>query len=395
MDVNKDELVIQECVSALLNQYWILRNEQPDAYHDIWKHQKQIQTFFLQEFGYRFIITPEMAKVEKIPVMAEPMMGIQDFQSRTEYSLFVGVLYFLEERGKTDLFLISMLADEMKTLLSEKIQLKWELFEHRRALVSALQFAEKKSLIKRMEGNLEDYRDDVSKEVLYQPTTHSRHFMRYFSKPISEISSVDELLMDSLQEESRNYAEHTIRSLHRRLFTSPVVYFDELTSGERDYLYQDKMAAKFIESVEEYFDVYVECYPNEIFLLDSEKKRDVSYHPNHASVSYIVLQLASIIKRDIQLLDTLPNFEWEVTHKQFEDWVAECKIHFSQGWSSKYQEMSKFLLSKAILAYLEQWKLARNVTDLYIVHLLPPFVRFIGRYEEINETPEQQENNLA
>ena len=81
-------------VILLLDNYWILRETDPENYYRIKDKEPELRTFFREKLGYTLVINPHLIRVTKIPGEAQAWMGINDFISPLDYSFLYLVLAF-------------------------------------------------------------------------------------------------------------------------------------------------------------------------------------------------------------------------------------------------------------------------------------------------------------
>ena len=125
----------QEAAEHLLEQFWILREREPDKYQMVREREPVLRSYFLEKLGFHLIVHPYFAKLEKIPVRPEPWMGIRDFQHPRDYALLCCLLAYLESKSVDEQFLMSELCEELSAAYPGEDGLDWTHYEHRRALV--------------------------------------------------------------------------------------------------------------------------------------------------------------------------------------------------------------------------------------------------------------------
>lgn len=106
----------KEAMTALFENFWIVREEEPELYQKIREREKVLKRYLQEKFGYRLIIHRYFAKLEKIPAEPESWMGIQDFQDILDYALFCCLLAYLESKAVDEKFLLSDLCEEIQAM---------------------------------------------------------------------------------------------------------------------------------------------------------------------------------------------------------------------------------------------------------------------------------------
>jgi uncharacterized protein (TIGR02678 family) len=394
-------------VATLLDNYWITRKEYPEEYLIIRKHKKTIQKYFVDYFGYQLFMTTNLIKLEKVPHTPEQWMGVQEFHEPLDYSIFVAILAYLEEKAQDDMFLISMLSDFVKNFFTNELELKWEVYKHRLSFVRAMKFVEKMELVDVIQGEIDQYRDDMEREVLYRPTMISKYFMRFFTKPIKEFNAVRDLYqvnhdevhkpvekeelndrLDNLMtemlinkwknENESNTPRENLQSLNRRLFFSPIVYRHELTEEEKKYF--TLQSFRMVEAIAEYTDLEMEIYRNEMLLISKKRSSRLEQHPAQKAISDIALQFGLFFHAMVKQLEEKPEGEYRLTHHKFEELIEDLHKEFGHGWSKEYRESYPEEVAKKLLEYLTEWKLADYETVTSTITIYPATTRIVGDY---------------
>lgn len=78
--------VAKEGLIALLENFWILREQDPETYQIIRDRENALKDYVLDKLGYPLIVHGHFAKLEKIPAQPEAWMGIEIFQQPRDYA---------------------------------------------------------------------------------------------------------------------------------------------------------------------------------------------------------------------------------------------------------------------------------------------------------------------
>ena len=65
--MNKDNNDISKELKALMDNFWIIKEDDPDLYYDIKRKQGSIKDFVFKNLGSRLVIHDRFIKLEKIP----------------------------------------------------------------------------------------------------------------------------------------------------------------------------------------------------------------------------------------------------------------------------------------------------------------------------------------
>ncbi|MCK2005118.1 TIGR02680 family protein [[Brevibacterium] frigoritolerans] len=374
----EDRERIREGIALLMENFWFTRKHDLDKYMLIRQNRKEIQKYFIDNFGYQVQVNNSIVKLEKIPSKAKPWMGIQDFTDTLDYIFFTSILSYLEDKSSDDIFIVSMLSEYIKQFLSQVLPIKWENYRHRLSFVRAMKFAEKQHLIEVMEGEINLYKDDESIEVLYRPTMISKYFTRFFSKPIQDFSSQEEMLEDRWKVEGFMNAKTRRQAISRKLFSSPLVYRNELDGEEKKYF--ANYGYSIIDAIEEYTPYEVETYRNELFLISKERNIRLEQFPEGKMLSQIALQFGTFVQKKINKLEENPEFELEIPRFVFIQWIQELQQMNGHGWSKEYREKFHEEIAKEMIIYLTEWKFLEEDTKAHSIILYPIITRVGGEY---------------
>ena len=145
----------KEALAALFEQFWIIRDQEPDLYQLIREREHVLKRYVEEKFGYRLIVHRYFAKLEKIPADPEPWMGIESFQEPLDYALFCCLMAYLEGKAVEDKFLLSDVCEEIRAMYPGALPVDWTNYAHLRALIRVLKTAEQIRLVRRMDGEIE------------------------------------------------------------------------------------------------------------------------------------------------------------------------------------------------------------------------------------------------
>jgi uncharacterized protein (TIGR02678 family) len=374
---NKDQ--VREAISVLLEKFWITRKSHPDEFHFVRKHTKEIQKYFIDNFGYQLFSTLNIIKLEKVPFSADSWMGIKAFSETLDYTIFIATLAYLEERSGEDLFLISMLTNFIREFVTNDVEIKWEVYNHRLSFIRVMKYVEKMDLVSVVEGDVSQYKDNEEVEVLYRPTMLSKYFLRFFTKPIHEFKSKEDMLRDKwINEANESTPKENLQMLNRRLFFSPVVYKEDLSESEKKYF--SHQSFRMVETVSEYTDFELEIYRNQLLLVSDRRNSKLDQHPNSKAISDVALHFGSFMKTKIKEGEELPEKSMAITPHTFDKWVEECQNRYGDGWSKEFREDYAESVAKKLLEYFEEWGFAEKNDNTFEIHLYPAIVRTVGEY---------------
>src|SRR5690625_1827751 len=176
----------QLALRLLMENFWILRLENPESYQLIREREKMLKRYVDEKFGFDLIVHQHIIKLEKIPVETKKWMGIQAFQEPRDYAIFCCALAFTENHAVEEQFLLSNICEDIKDLYPGELALDWTNYNHRRSLVRVIKQLEKLSVIKTVYGEIDRFAIVEELELYYETTIYARYFMCYYPKDLYE-----------------------------------------------------------------------------------------------------------------------------------------------------------------------------------------------------------------
>ena len=170
-------------LEALLNKRCILKAEDKELYYKVRDQLGEIRKFASDKLGCHIIENALLVKLEKIPVIPESFMGVQEFTSKEEYAFLCLLLMFLEDKDPQEQFILSQLTEYVSSNMPNG-SVDWTLYVNRRRMIKVLRYAVAQGIIRITDGADDGFMDDASGEVLYENTGVSRYFMKNFSNDI-------------------------------------------------------------------------------------------------------------------------------------------------------------------------------------------------------------------
>ena len=114
--MNKDNNDISKELKALMDNFWIIKEDDPDLYYDIKRKQGSIKDFVFKNLGSRLVIHDRFIKLEKIPSKPSNALGIKKFNEKQDYIILCLTLMYLEDKTRGDVFVLSNLIDYIKNM---------------------------------------------------------------------------------------------------------------------------------------------------------------------------------------------------------------------------------------------------------------------------------------
>lgn len=366
----------------LLDNYWILRDKDPERYYQIKDKQALLQPILKEKLGYNLIINSQLAKVDKIPGTPEPWMGIQSLQTPLDYAFLMLSLSFLEEKGHEDQFVLSELTEYISNMFNGEQEVDWTSYQQRRCLVRVLQFIRDQGVVKVNDGDFQGFSQSEETEVLYESTGISRYFLRVFTTDITQFHSGSDILGSEwldLDEDRGIIRRHRV---YRKLLLGPVLY--AAAEEDQDFLYVRNYRNAIARDVGEMLEADLHVHSTSAMVIIRQSKVGSTTFPENHNLSDIVLQLSTLVRQKVanQELKVSGTDEVEVTEIQFLKLVEQCREMFSVGWYKTYRDLSVDKLVSELLDYMVKWRMLSLDPRLRSIKILPLAVKLSGDYPE-------------
>ena len=364
---------IREGLSTLFENFWIIRETDKDAYHQLLRIENDLKRVIQRNFGLRLIVHAKFIKLEKIPFESQDWMGITTFNEPMDYALFACAMAYTEDKSEGEAFLINELVDELDLFYPERDLLDWTNFNHRKSLVRVLNVMTDMQLIDTIEGKTDDFATSESIEVLYKVSPYSKYFMRSYPEDITQFQDWRELM----QMERERADEETSTVAFRRLMMEPAI----LRTEENDRLFyylrnQQQYITAFFEKNTPYT---FELTKDVAMLTLEERLKQQTYFPMLKSADESLLQLAELVRGSEYAADA-----YGCIHLSKNQWLALIGQHATQnrkGWSKEYRESADKKLARLMLENGSKWRFFTEDGDGNVT-ILPTFARNTGKYPQ-------------
>lgn len=255
--------VAREALVTLLENFWILREKEPETYQIIRERESALKNYVLDKLGYHLIVHRHFAKLEKIPARLESWMGIESFQSSQDYAILCCVMAYVEGLTGYEQFILSDLCSEIQALYPGEDNLDWRSYEHRKALVRVLNYLTELGILAVVDGDTSSFNMSEGTEVLYEVSVVARYFMRTYPKDLYQFKNMEDILAaDTLGGEDELTGSRRRNRVYRQLLLSPVMYREE--TEEADFLYLRNYRSRLQEDLETHTGHQLEVYKNTV-----------------------------------------------------------------------------------------------------------------------------------
>lgn len=375
MELHTFDEKAQHALRLLMEKFWILRAEEPENYQFIREREKVLKRYLEEKVGFELIVHQHFIKLEKLPVEPKAWMGIQEFQESKDYAIFCCALAFTENRTVEEQFLLSEVCEDIKDLYPGEFALDWTNYNHRRSLVRVIKQLEKLSILKVVEGEIEQFSMDEEQEVLYEVTIYARYFMRSYPDDLFTYETKQDIL-DA--EWARHEQGKRRKRVYRKLLISPVVYREE--DDDLDFAYIRNYRNRLREDLESHTLFRLEVFKNAAMLVSEERKQELTLFPDQKAIMDVALHFASYLRENEERFqpDELGNIRLsKIALKQA---IKELHALYGAGWSKQYREGSISSTMDELTDILYNWEMLFNdeVTGAYIIR--PLLGRVVGKY---------------
>ncbi|MDE5539233.1 MAG: TIGR02678 family protein, partial [Bacilli bacterium] len=281
--------LLKEEIEALLNNFWILKDENIELYYRIKRHQEDIRNFTSKNLGSRLIIHERFIKLEKIPTLSNSSLGINAFKAPMDYTFLCLVLLFLEDKTRGNYFMLSSLIDYVKNT-AVALELNnipdWTLGSNRRSLKRAIDFLIDIGAVKLKDENKVSFNEDASAEALYEATGLSNYVMRMFNNEIYNYHDNYDFVKDEWANQDEERGDIRKYKVYRNLLYTPCILTKDISESEIDYL--KKLRAHIKEELTD-LGLELEVTRNLSFVYEYESSTNSSSFPNAKRITNVVL----------------------------------------------------------------------------------------------------------
>lgn len=370
--------IAKEAAVDLLQHFWILRDRDAEMYQQVRSREQVLRKWFWDKAGLRLIVHRHFVKLEKVPALPMPWMGMQELQSPRDYALLCCLLGFLEGRAVEEQFLLSHLCDELQSLYPVAGELDWTNYEHRKSLVRVMRLAVQLGVLVVVDGEVDQFSQSEI-EVLYEVPAVARYFMRTFPRGLEDLADPLQLLESELVDDPTDRRRQRI---YRQLLFCPALYSGG--AHDSDFLYLRNYRNRLRDDFEQNFDFQFELYRNVAILTLPERRSRFKSFPGSKAIEDIALQLAGVAREKYVEQEIPLQYDGSLclTKANLMSWLAECAERNSSGWSKEYREKDIEGVYRDLIELLSEWQLARVDVTTGVVCLLPSLARYSGRYPD-------------
>lgn len=340
-----------KALEVLLSKRWILKSKDRELYYSVRDELPKFKSFLIEKLGFQVVVNSYLIKLEKIPAVAENWMGIKEFSDKMEYVIFMTVLMFLEEKDMGEQFVLSELTEYIQTTV-EVESIDWTVYRSRKYLVKAMKYLVSEGILELNDGNEEDFAKDGISEVLYENTGVSRHFVRNFTRDISNFKEVADFYDGDFIDTDEDRGIVRRQRVYRKLLLSAGLYRNENT--EEDFNYIRNFRGIIANDFEGLFDCNLHIHKSSAYLVINEGSRLGRAFPEESTLSDIVLLVNDLILNRIGENKLTPAVDESIvlSLESFNELIEEAKRLYGNGFAKTYRDMTTKEICSVVTEYM-------------------------------------------
>lgn len=365
-------------LKLLFENFWIIREDQPENYNFLRRHQNELQKELRQRFGMSLIQRPQYIQLLKRPQRLASWMGDIGFTSQLDYALFCCAMAYVEDLESGTPFMLDELVHGLSLTVPEEMDMDWTNYNHRKSLVRVMKKMIEMRLIENIQGETSEFeQSELNQEVLFVTTVQARAFLSRAPQSYTEYADFSEYW----QAIKKNQHLEGNQALYQRLFMEPLIKRDsdneELFIRLRNYHHHMQ---NYIES-NTYF--HFELYRDYAAFTLEQQDRWHEVFPSRRVVDEILIQLATIIRQ--QELKASPYGIISVTLEEWQVLIRALKKEYQSYWSKEFSEMTEKQLGQALLDRSKEWQLMEEDKEGGVITIQPAFGRLVAEMRREDE----------
>lgn len=368
-------------LEILMARRWVLKAEDRQLYYRVREALPVIRSFATEKLGCQVIENASLIKLEKIPALAEPAMGIREFSTKEEYAFLCLLLMFLEDRDIGEPFILSQFTEYVMANLPGG-GVDWTHYRSRQQLVRVLRFATAQGMLRVRDGNEDNFVQSEVGEVLYENTGVSRYFMRHFPRDIMNYSRPEDFAQSDwvAMDEERGIARR--HRVYRRLLFSMGILQSEGMTEDVDYL--KNYGRRLKDELEKIFDGELHVHRGNAFFMQGESCHIGETLPNDTGLSDVLLLVCAEIREQVRQEIWLPEKDdrIQVTLVEFEQLLRKIRREQGAGFMKSLRDLTDGEFVRRVETEMTLWRLLAIDEAQQLVMILPMAGKIIGRYPQ-------------
>ena len=339
-------------IRLLLRHPLVTAATHPDEFPLIRRHADELARQFGQVLGYRLTVEPGFARLHKAGLGHDAGRRLErgsgaPFTPRTYAYLTLALAALVT--APEQLLLSEVVARTRAAAAEAGIDLgEPNRVTERRALVAALKQLMTWRVLAEDEGSVDSYAGDGEADALL---TIDREIARHLvSGPVSQAAAPHDLI-ERAADPGEAGPRHRVR---RMLVETPVVYVDELTEEERDWLRRSQRREQRI--LEDFAGLRAEIRAEGVALIDSEQELTDTQFPGTGTVAWAALLLVGRLAAELTPANGTVGVP--IPDGRAEEHLRLLTEQHRGAWSQELTS-SPALLTDAVLDLLHRMRLIR------------------------------------
>lgn len=366
-------------LEMLLSRRWIVKEQNKDLYYKVKDEIGPYKKFLTEKLGYPLIMNQYMIRLEKTPATAESWMGIEEFQSRTEYEFLCFVLMFLEDKDAGEQFILSQLTEYIQTT-DRYEEINWTHYQTRKSLIRVMRFCIANGMIRINDGNEEDFASDYEKDVLYENIGSSRYFMKNFTQNIESFTRPEDFAGNEWigMDEDRGIIRR--QRVYRGLVMGMGIY--KADESDEDFAYIKNFRNMMQDELSALFECELQVHKTSAYLVLGEGCSLGKGIPEENGMSDILLLCNGLLREKIESGEvSAAADDWiSMDELELQKMLEECKERYSAGFIKFYREKSTSEFVRLVQDYLERLEWIRTDHFHHSIRIKPIMGKVTGRY---------------
>ncbi|MBL0389481.1 TIGR02678 family protein [Tumebacillus sp. ITR2] len=361
---------------VLLNRPWVRKADDPELFRTLRLHYEPLREWFQHACGFPLLMTRELIKLEKVPGVAKPWMGVVEFKQPLDYALFTFCLWFLQNKGEMEQFVLSELIDSVKLKMQEEgTPLEMTHTPHRQSLKRALKKLRDLKILIVVDGDEEDWArsKEGTRNILYECSTLTSYVLRRFPQDISALTEFRQLGEGMYPEGNEGDVSRRRHTVFRRLLQEPAVLDHHWQPDELQYVRIQR--SYILEQIGKHVGLEGKRYREGLLFYHLSPKGEMDLFPTAESITDLVLLLANEVRTQLKEKEDL-----QITQADLESMLLDLRETYGSCWSKQDREAKIGELAQQLLGHLEAWGLAERVDPNWI-RLSSVLGRFSGSYK--------------
>lgn len=339
-------------IRLLLRHSLVTAAAHPDEFPLIRRHADELARQFSQVLGYRLTVEPGFARLHKAGLGPDAGRRLErgsgtPFTPRTYAYLALALAALVT--APEQLLLSEVVARTRAAAAEAGVDLgEPNRVTERRALVAALKQLMTWRVLAEDEGSVDSYAGDVETDALL--TIDREIARRLVSGPVSQAASADDLV-EKAADPGEAGSRHRVRRL---LVETPVVYVDDLTEEERDWLRRSQRREQRI--LEDFAGLHAEIRAEGVALIAPEAELTDTQFPGAGTVAWAAVLLVGTLAAELTAASGASSIA--IPDGRIDELLLTLIEEHRAAWSRELTG-SPALLADAVLDLLRRMRLIR------------------------------------